>query len=212
VLAYARNLTHVHSGDRPRWVELREAFKKAGLRTQERQVTYAIKYEERLQAGPIEGVFHLLLFELPCQYGMSPERALKILSGGILLFAPLYYIALKYARERHGIWAIVPADRTPPGSRKGKAILVQPHPAKTSWDYLIHELRLLRTACYFSLLSAFSLGWRELNIGTWIIRMQPREYSLRATGWVRTVSGLQSLLSVYLLALWVLTYFGRPFE
>jgi hypothetical protein len=35
---------------------------------------------------------------------------------------------------------------------------------------------------------------------------------LRATGWVRFVAGLQSLLSIYLLALWVLTYFGRPFE
>jgi hypothetical protein len=33
-----------------------------------------------------------------------------------------------------------------------------------------------------------------------------------ATGWVRMVSGLQSLLNVYLLVLWVLTYFGRPFE
>ena len=54
-------------------------------------------------------------------------------------------------------------------------------------------------------ISAFSLGWRELNVGTWITRMQPREYMLRATGWVRTVSGIQSLLSVYLLALWVLT-------
>ena len=30
--------------------------------------------------------------------------------------------------------------------------------------------------------------------------------------WVRVVSGVQSLLSVYLLALWVLTYFGRPFD
>jgi hypothetical protein len=37
-------------------------------------------------------------------------------------------------------------------------------------------------------------------------------YILRATGWVRFFAGLQSLLSVYLLALWVLTYFGRPFE
>ena len=68
------------------------------------------------------------------------------------------------------------------------------------------------TSLYFSVLSAFHLGWRELNVGTWISRMQPREYTLRATGWVRTVSGIQSLLSVYLLALWVLTYFGRPFE
>jgi hypothetical protein len=37
-------------------------------------------------------------------------------------------------------------------------------------------------------------------------------YALRATGWVRVVSGLQSLLSVYLLAMWALTYFGRPFQ
>ena len=45
-----------------------------------------------------------------------------------------------------------------------------------------------------------------------IARIQPREYTLRATGWVRTVSGVQSLISVYLVALWVLSYFGRPFE
>jgi hypothetical protein len=71
---------------------------------------------------------------------------------------------------------------------------------------------MFRTGLYFSLLSAFHLGGREFNVGTWIARMQPREYTLRATGWVRTVSGIQPLLSVYLLAFWVLTYFGRPFE
>ena len=48
--------------------------------------------------------------------------------------------------------------------------------------------------------------------GPLALRMQKRPYTLRATGWVRAASGLQSLLSVYLLALWALTYFGRPFE
>jgi hypothetical protein len=65
---------------------------------------------------------------------------------------------------------------------------------------------------YFSILSAFNIGWRDINVGNWISKIQPREYSLRATGWVRSVAGLQSLISVYLLAIWVLTYFGRPFE
>jgi hypothetical protein len=68
---------------------------------------------------------------------------------------------------------------------------------------------ILLISLHFSLLSAFSLGWRELNVGTWIARLQSREYTLRATGWVWTVSGIQSLLSVYLLALWVLTYLAR---
>ena len=67
-------------------------------------------------------------------------------------------------------------------------------------------------ALYFSLLTAFHFGWRDLNVGNWIARMQRREYALRATGWVRVISGVQSLISVYLIAMWVLTYFGRPFE
>jgi len=91
-------------------------------------------------------------------------------------------------------------------------VRIQLHTAKTWRECLICEFRLFRTSLYFSLLSAFSLGWRELNVGTWIARVQSRDYTLRATGWVRTVSGIQSLLSVYLLALWVLTYFSRPFE
>jgi hypothetical protein len=73
-------------------------------------------------------------------------------------------------------------------------------------------LRVLWVGLQFSLLSAFNLGWREINVGNWITRIQQREYTLRATGWVRSVAGLQSLLSVYMLALWVLSYFGRPFD
>jgi hypothetical protein len=60
-------------------------------------------------------------------------------------------------------------------------------------------------------LSAFHIGFRELNVGNWISRLQAREYALQAVGWVRVVAGVQSLLSVYLLAIWALTYFGRPF-
>jgi hypothetical protein len=80
------------------------------------------------------------------------------------------------------------------------------------WGALLRGASVPLIGLYFSLLSGFSLGWRELNVGTWIARVQSREYVLRATGWVRTVSGIQSLLSVYRLALWVMTYFGRPFE
>jgi hypothetical protein len=76
----------------------------------------------------------------------------------------------------------------------------------------IPDVRVLPYALYFSLLSAFHLGWREFNVGIWLQQLQPRRFGFEATGWVRTVSGFQSLLSVYLLALWVLTYFGRPFD
>ena len=45
----------------------------------------------------------------------------------------------------------------------------------------------------------------------WISRVQPREFAMRATGWVRVVSGLQSVASVYLLAMWFSAEFLRPF-
>ncbi|MCH8040156.1 MAG: pentapeptide repeat-containing protein [Nitrospinae bacterium] len=84
------------------------------------------------------------------------------------------------------------------------------------WGYRVIDpfelFALILGSVYFSLLSAFRLGWRDLNVGTWISRLQPRIYNLQATGWVRSLSGIQSLISVYLIAMWVLTYFGRPFE
>ena len=48
-------------------------------------------------------------------------------------------------------------------------------------------------------------------MGTWITRLQERPYKLKGTGWIRTVSGLQSLMSVYFLALWAITFFGNPY-
>jgi hypothetical protein len=41
---------------------------------------------------------------------------------------------------------------------------------------------------------------------------QLREYELHASGWVSVVVGLQSLISVYLIAFATWTYFRTPFE
>jgi len=205
-------------------IALREAFKKGGMRTQERQLTYAIEHSKQLKAwnpsgswleklaGKSESLFNYVLFDLPSLYGMAPGRALLGLLGFIPCFSLLYWSMLRHASNRRGLWIIVPADRLTRGRGHEKVVRIQSRTAKTWRGRLRNEYRLWRTSLYFSLLSAFSLGWREFNVGTWITRMQPREYTLRATGRMRTVSGIQSLLSVYLLALWILTYFGRPFE
>jgi hypothetical protein len=212
---------------------LREALKKAGMYPQERQLTYAIGCTKRLQArnpswhlprgndtrpwleqlvGKTKSLIRYVLFELPSHYGMAPGRALLGLLGLIPGFALFYWTLLRRASSHSSLWMVVPADRIAPGRGKEKIVWIRPHPAKTWRGRLRGESRLVRTSLYFSLLSAFHLGWREFTVGTWIARMQPREYTLRATGWARMVSGAQSLLSIYLLALSVLTYFGRPFE
>ena len=74
------------------------------------------------------------------------------------------------------------------------------------------ESRLARTAMFFSLMSAFNIGYQEFNIGQWLRMLTMREYKLEPVGWTRTAAGFQSLVSVYLLAMWLLTYFGHPFS
>ena len=61
-------------------------------------------------------------------------------------------------------------------------------------------------------MSTFNIGFKEFNFGRWIRLLQPRDFDIKAVGWARVVSGIQALVSVGLLALSLLSYFGRPFE
>ena len=189
-------------------VSIRKAFKEAGFRRQEREITFAIRHTERQLAWSKEGtitqkaesLFNYIFFEITTKWGMSPGRALGILILLIGVFT-IPYIAVLLAGGKDGIWRVWSDESL----RKDLSI-------KDSSPIKVGRLRAIRLGFYFSVLSAFHVGWRDLNVGSWIARIQRREYTLRATGWVRTVSGIQSLISVYLLAMWALTYFGRPFE
>ena len=189
-------------------MELRGAVRKAGLRQLEREITYAINHTMALKAlkgGIIDKIgeaFKFVMFDLTCQYGMSPSRSLIVLILLVPIFAIPYTISIIAKRNKgvDGIYQIWLPDRVRQDLGEDKPVRVN-----------LPGLKALLMGLYFSLLSAFSIGWRDLNVGNWIARIQPLEYTLRATGWVRTVSGVQSLISVCLLAFWVLTYFGRPF-
>jgi uncharacterized protein YjbI with pentapeptide repeats len=194
-------------------VVLRESFKKMGFRQQARELTYAIHHEDILREGKIPYYFSYILFELSCNWGMNPERPLLILIFTIILFTPFYARAL-YPSSKGRLWIVYPADRV---ERVGEAVPPERLTLGPTSDeeldvQLVRAMRLWVVAFSFSVTSAFAIGWHDLNFGTWIAQMWTREYRIRPTGWVRTVSGIQSLVSVYLLALWILTYFGQPFD
>ena len=279
-IARAKNLsTLTYQNSRHALIELRNAFKEAGLRDQEREITYAVNYTDRLKwdktiyklteqsfkylelkeipneirnsllnikdqefkrtiyfiniiqniigdkltvkykslilksankkgnwwAWKIESIFNLIMFELTCKYGMSPGRPLLVLVFLIPIFSIPYIVSLIIQRDheggRSGIWIVWASDRMRKdiGTNKPSLLNINGFSKALLWGF------------YFSILSAFHIGWRELNVGNWLARIQPREFSLRASGWIRTISTIQSLISVYLLALCVLTYFGRLF-
>ena len=202
-------------------VVLRDELKKKGLRDQERQVTYALKRSQDRRAwhnggwGKIESGFSWLAFDLPSSYGLHYGFPLKILGAMIVVFAVVYTWALRPWGQA-GIWRVWSPDRIVRAPD-------DPGPIRLSWNkaawpggprrgMIFLTCQSLALALLFSLVSAFHIGWREFNVGSWISRLQAREYTLRGSGWVRVLSGIQSLLSVYLLALWASTYFGRPFE
>jgi len=213
-------------------VQLRTALKDGGLRDLEREATYALERTRtrfalqqwdgarwdknswqgvrcdtplKDRAAAIEGAFRLVFFEWTTDYGLSYGRPILILFGLIGLGTYIYIFPIGAIpptddERLSGIFKVWSDERV---AKVGKD---EPERLRET------GVRCLLFALYFSILSAFHFGWRDLNVGNWIARIQQREYALRPTGWVRVVSGVQSLISVYLVAMWVLTYFGRPFE
>lgn len=195
--------------------QLRKQFQDNGFRKQERKITYALSRRNAEREGPVERWFQRVAFDLTCQYGMNPGRALQIWLA-LLLFCWMVYAIFIHLPGESGIYRLQKTG----GSTAKEEIEEQIRPRKISsrprWRYplrLIHqELRVFFWAGFFSLMSAFNIGFRDINFGRWLRLLPRKEYDLKAKGWARTVAGFQSLISVYLIALWVLTYFGRPFE
>jgi hypothetical protein len=198
-IASAQNLQLVRFHDEPAaLVKLRKNFKDLGLRTQENQLTYAIRRSELnrkkgTQGAPYahtwsERVFNTVLFDWTCQYGMSPGRPLLIVAALAVILSIVYIFAQVNPGQNGGIWAVWDEHRIkqPEGSKERK----EPQQLTDGFPDGRLEISFYLLALYFSLLSASRIGWHELNVGTWITRIQPREYSLRATGWVRVVSGI----------------------
>jgi hypothetical protein len=194
--------------------QLRKQFQDAGYRDQERAITYVLNQEEAKRAGKLERYFKYSAFDLTCQYGLSPGRPLRILLILWLAFSFLY-TAFMHGSGPSGIYFV--GTRLWRGITNTQAIQIRPRAiASAKWWklpflWLRREWRMLRAALFFSLMSAFNIGFRDINFGRWLRLLTKREYDLKAVGWARTVSGFQSLLSVYLIALWILSYFGRPF-
>jgi len=197
--------------------ELRNAFKVAGLRREERQVTTALCRQQMRDGGVWEGRWKRLLFDWPSAFGMLPGRPLRILFALCLVFTLPYTWAI-LRRPKSGdtepspsdsrIWQVPLEKRVSAGDSKPTVLHIDIHQR----GLFRGVIRALCLGLFFSLISSFSVGFRDLDVGRWIERIKRDESTLRATGWLRTVSGLQGLISFYLLALWLLTYFGRPFE
>jgi len=206
--------------------ELGESFRKAGSFDNAHLIAYTIKRAEWEKSGlgsfrdRIKSLFNLIFFDFTCQYGLKHRRPLIILLCLIPYFAFFYIFALTDRNRKTGIWLILKNNRSLEATIKERSFkLTFKFPPRHSAKGILNKIglklacwfRMVRIGLYFSLLSAFKIGWREINTQNLITRLQRRDYALRASGWARSLAGIQSLLSIFLLVLWVLTTFGHPF-
>jgi hypothetical protein len=207
MLIGTKGLSTIKFNDPTNLGKLRNWSKEFGLRGEQRALTSALRKFAIKSDRPFEYFLQTYIFGgWITDYGADPLRSISTLFLFIPAFSVIYYGILLRDSLSSNIWKVWPVDSI--NREADRPIRATEDLGKHSLDYI----KLIGTALYFSLLSAFHIGWRDLNVGSWITRLQFKEYTIRATGWVRVTSGVQSLISVYLLALWFITYFGTPFE
>lgn len=223
--------------------QLRKQFGDGGFRTQERQITYALKRREavtswygchsrELPNGSLRPILwsedsvvancaafllNRIFFDLTREYGLSPGRPL-LFGLVLLLLCSFSYVICIHTGEESALYRVYSENILVDPVVKRPAERIRAQPIKTHVRrkkvvlLLRRELRLFSTAMFFSLMSAFNIGFRDIDFGRWLRLLTRQEFDIKAEGWARVIAGWQSLLSVYLIALSVLTYFGRPFQ
>ncbi len=212
-LAFARGLSAIDFDpfDIPRFVAWKKALQEAGYTRASKELVAAIRRNN--QPEPWETI----LFDWTCEFGANPYRPLTVLLWLWVAGTTAYLLGLA-RRSGSGLYLLATGEKIPAGNRRNRVRRMRWEMPRrgTGWKFPFrfarYARRALGTAALFSLMSAFNIGFREVNLGRWIRLMQPREFDIKARGWLRVVSGLQSLSSVYLLALAILSHFGTPFD
>ena len=178
-------------------IEIREQLKKSGFNLQAQEVNYAINTHIEENGFLGSRLLNRILLGIPYAYGLKPERT--VLTGLLLIpvFAAYYILAIYRTDQEGGIWVIRNASNQRPNRDMRPVLLTR------------RNCVPVLAGLWFSVLSAFRIGWHDFNIGDWIARLQRRDYRLDPEDWTRRASGIQSLISVYLLALAIASYINR---
>jgi hypothetical protein len=203
-------------------VQLREELGKSGFRQQEREVICALR---RHSPSLLDKLF---LFDLFSEYGSNLSLLVRWVIG-LWVICALCYFVFFFVGDKLGIWLIEPIRNRDQKKRDWSQFLDEKkenyvfqlkcsngslvgHWPNPRFARLPMWLRLLWWALFFSAISAFNIGFRDINFGRWLRLLTRRDFDLQPYGWVRVISGFQALISVYLVALWILSFAGTPFK
>jgi uncharacterized protein YjbI with pentapeptide repeats len=194
-IAYSHNLDRlIYSGNPAPLVQIKRSLFNAGFKQQSKEVNAALN---RAGASPSEYIF----FDLTCEWGSNFLRPLVILLSSWGLFWLIYcFTPMRYNNAGKYIFA----------TKKGS--LKELKTGFFGWRKLRNIPKKFWIAFLFSTQRTLRIGFREVSPSHWLMMLLPPDFEMKSRGWPRFVSGIQSLLSVALIVLSLLSYFGRPFE
>jgi Pentapeptide repeats (8 copies) len=200
-------------------VQLRKQFADGGFREQERKITYALKRKEAELAWELckswktgdktrailwssdsnlancgSFILNRVFFDWTCQYGMSPGRPLS-LSVLLWLLCSLLYFACIHIPGQAGLYRVYAKEiqENPSAKKRVERIspsgVVQMGSVRRLLQFLRRKRSLFCTAMFFSLMSAFNIGFRDINFGRWLRLLTRQEFDIKAVGWARVVAG-----------------------
>ncbi|WP_297833938.1 pentapeptide repeat-containing protein [uncultured Roseibium sp.] len=182
--------------------ELRDELNAKKLLLPAAEINFALNNEENTEESknryfPLYHKANWLLNGVTYAYGLRPQRLVISATLIAAFFSYLYYVAIVFSgsSRRDGIWITFPIAPDAPSSKQPKTFRL----SKANCSPF-------RAAIWFSILSAFRIGWGNLSVGDWISRVQPHGFTYQATGWPRAIAGIQSLITVYFLILLVSKY------
>jgi hypothetical protein len=165
---------------------------------------------------PIVAQFRTVLLGWLIDYGRSPQQALLIVGAAAVVFAVLYFVFFvvtlppSLAKLKAGYVLTVRRKGGPvPGFRADWITLQEDIVEPVEPPGIICAIVW---AVGLSLWASVRIGVGSINLSDWLVRLQRQDREIVTQGWVRTLVGVQSLLSNVAIALFIIAFFGRPFD
>lgn len=197
-LAFAEGLRELKFYRPEMMSKIKSHFRQNNYRQPEREITCALKRHD-------QNFIEKIAFDYTSEYGSKFIRPIQILVGLWLTCSIIYLFLFRFSRKSRLMTTTTTFGYT--GQRH-----VESKSTESYSSNKLFRVRNIRYAFFFSLLSTFNIGFRDFNFSRLVRLLLPQEMDFRPTGVLRTISAIQAIFSVFLIGLWILSYFGRPFD
>ncbi len=176
-----------------------------------------------------EALLNIVLFEYTTDWGKKPNKAVTLIFYLFITFGLFYWLLFLLSRRFNAIRRSFGKYRPSSEDEEVESVvgLTREDFIPDIHDYTVRNkflakhiflalplwcLACLGRAFQFSLITTFHYGFRNLNLGSCVTRLQFEHYIIKTHGFIRFLTGIQSLVSLYLVVIFFVTYFGDPFS